>query len=134
MHELAIAQSLLETASHEAARVGAKSVSQLSCQVGSLRQVNCWLLQEAFAIARIGTTCAEAELVIQKKFPSARCPKCDKTFTILDGTWTCPRCEAAGYFIGGGDELDLLTVEVEVDDAEMFDHADSGLQAIAHQK
>ena len=116
MHEFAIAQSLVEAASAEAQRAGAQRVIALHCRIGVLRQVNDDVLREAFAMARAGTRCADSELRIDKTYMRANCQPCNQEFAIRDWNWTCPRCGAEGGGVSGGDELELISIEAEVDD------------------
>ena len=116
MHEFSIAQALVDAAVEEARRAGAQRVNKLTCRIGALRQVNDWLMQEAFGIARTDTLCADAELVIEKTYLRATCPRCRVTFAVRDWDWTCPTCGALGENPAGGDELELLSLEAEVPD------------------
>ena len=116
MHEFAIAQSLVEAASAEAQRAGARRVIALHCRIGVLRQVNDVLLREAFVIARAGTRCEASELRIDKTYMRANCQPCNHEFAIRDWDWTCPHCGAECGGLSGGDELELISIEAEVDD------------------
>ncbi|HKQ47939.1 MAG TPA: hydrogenase maturation nickel metallochaperone HypA [Phycisphaerae bacterium] len=116
MHELAVARSLVEAADREAERFGARAVLCVRCRLGVLRQVDSWLLQEAFNVARQGTLCESSRLLIEKTDLSAACGKCDVRFPIQDGRWDCPACGAEGTDVSGGDELELTSIDVESDD------------------
>jgi hydrogenase nickel incorporation protein HypA/HybF len=116
VHEFSIAQALVEAAVEEARRAGAMRVNKLNCRIGTLRQVNDWLMQEAFGIARADTLCAEAVLVIKKTYLRATCPQCRVAFAVRDWDWTCPTCGSLGADPAGGDELELLSLEAEVPD------------------
>jgi hydrogenase nickel insertion protein HypA len=114
MHELAIAQSLIDIASAEAHRAHATRVTRLNCRIGVLRQVEGDLLRDAFEIAREGTPCAQAELCVEQLPWRAFCPNCRAEFPIADWHWNCPVCEAEGEPRSGGDELELVSIEAEV--------------------
>ena len=116
MHEFAIAHSLVEAATTEARRAGAHRVTCLRCRIGVMRQVEEALLSEAFALARAGGICEEAELDVEKVPMRAQCPKCDAEYAVRDWVWTCPSCGAEAVGISGGDELELVSIDVEVHD------------------
>ena len=118
MHEFSIVQSLLEGADCEARRAGATRITRLLCRIGSLRMVDDWLLQEAFKIARVNTMCRDADLVVEKTFMQASCPRCGVRFPVRDWDWSCPTCSTQGVDPAGGDELELISLEAEVPDAD----------------
>ncbi|MEK6643124.1 MAG: hydrogenase maturation nickel metallochaperone HypA [Planctomycetota bacterium] len=116
MHELTVARCLVEAACSEARRHHAQSVRRLRCRIGALRQVDHWMLQEAFEVAALGTPCETGRLLIEKVDLTARCPKCYVRFPINDGGWCCPSCGSDGDDFSGGDELELISIDVELDD------------------
>lgn len=115
MHELSIAQALVEAACDAAGRAGLRRVTRLVCCVGPLRMVEPALLADAFAATRGGTLCAAAELTVNSTGLTARCPACNQSFPIADDDWVCPRCGVEGSLDGGGDECVLLSIDGEVD-------------------
>jgi hydrogenase nickel incorporation protein HypA/HybF len=115
MHELSIAQSLLEAALTEARRAGATRITRVSCRIGDLRQIDSRLMAEAFEAVRCGTLCDQAELAVEKSYVQARCRQCERCFEVRDWDWQCPACKAEGVILGGGDELELVSIEAEID-------------------
>lgn len=113
MHEFSIAQSLFDVAVAEAQRAGAKRVLRLDCRIGELRQIDDRLLSEAFEILCPGTICEDAELQIEKTYMQANCPRCQRDFAVRGWDWCCPACGAEGSVLGGGDELELTSIEAE---------------------
>ena len=111
VHELTIAEALVNTAAQEAKRAGATSVGKLICRIGVLRQVDDWTLTNAFEIASCGTICQGAELSIEKTFMHVYCPHCALHSTVNDWERLCPSCGSVTQYYGGGDELDLITIE-----------------------
>ena len=122
MHEFSIAQALLDIASREAAGAGASRVTRLTCRIGVLRQVETTLLHEAFEITREGTCCRDAELEIQKTYMHVVCPRCDRRFSVRDWRWQCPACNVEGRNPTGGDELELVSIDVEFNHANPSAH------------
>lgn len=113
MHEFSIVQSLLDVATTEAKRAGATRVLRLNCRIGSLRQVDDRLISEAFELLCRGTICESAELRIEKTYLRARCSSCQQPFDVRDWNWRCPECGGEGSVLGGGDELELTSIEAE---------------------
>ena len=116
MHEFAIAQSLVDAASTEARQAGACRVTALTCRIGALRQVHSDLLVDAFEMAAEGSLCRGARLTVESTFMQATCPVCGDRYPVRDWEWTSPCCGAEGGEISGGDELELVSIEAEVED------------------
>ena len=115
MHELSIAQSLIDMASSAARRARAPRVTRLRCRIGVLRQVEHDFLHDAFSIAREGTCCAGAELCVERVPLRAQCATCRYDFVVERWDWTCPRCGGEGEPRPGGDELELLSIDAEAE-------------------
>ncbi|MGE0479114.1 MAG: hydrogenase maturation nickel metallochaperone HypA [Phycisphaerae bacterium] len=113
MHELAIAQALVDLASAEAVRSHAVPVARVSCRVGVLRQIDPTALRYAFELARGGTACATAELHVEPAPLRAYCRACGREFVVEHWEWRCPECGGDGAALSGGDELDLVSIESE---------------------
>jgi hydrogenase nickel incorporation protein HypA/HybF len=118
MHEFSIAQSLISAVVSEARRAGAERVNRVVCRIGALRMVDDLLMQEAFSFARDGTICADCELVVERTYMEAYCPGCRNRFPVRDWQWHCPDCGAEGEDPRGGDELELVSLDVEVQDGD----------------
>lgn len=116
MHELSIVQSLLDVALAEARRAGAARVTRLNCRIGELRQIDDRLLVEAFELLRPGTLCDTAELCVEKTFIRARCSGCGREFDVRNWQWRCPACGEEGSALNGGDELELTSIEAEIEE------------------
>lgn len=117
MHEFAIARALIDVADREARRMGSAGVHSLHCRIGALRQVDNTLLQDAFQSARLETLCECSRLVVEKVEMTALCPTCKVRFPLKDWHWNCPVCHEEGRDIEGGDELELISIDVISDAA-----------------
>lgn len=114
MHELSIAQSLIDTACEEAQRAGASRVCRISLRIGALAGVVKEALQFSFELAAEGTLCEGAELDIEDVALTVMCPACNAPRT-LPQAWhfSCPDCGAPASEILTGRELDLVSLEIE---------------------
>jgi hydrogenase nickel incorporation protein HypA/HybF len=116
VHELSVVQSLLDVALAEARRAGAARVTRLHCRIGELCQIDHRLLVEAFELLRPGTLCESAELHVEKTFLRAHCSRCGRDFDVRNWQWRCPGCGEEGSALGGGDELELTSIEAETEE------------------
>ena len=111
MHEFAVAGGLIDAAVDIAQRENLDRVTRVQCRIGDLRQVDSWLLDEAFAAAREGTRCAGAELCVERVHMEMDCDSCGTTFRVMDWNWACPGCGEIGRNARGGDELELIEID-----------------------
>jgi hydrogenase nickel incorporation protein HypA/HybF len=116
VHELSIAQSILETAVSHAECHNAARITRIRIRVGRLRQVVPALLADAFDLAKRGTLAAEATLDATYSGMRLDCAVCGR-HTDLD-TWAfeCPNCGSADIKLDGGDELELTSLDLEIPD------------------
>lgn len=111
MHEFAIARGLIDAAIDVAREAGIDPITRLHCRIGDLRQVDGWLLNEAFSVAREGTPCAMADLCVERTHMLMDCSACASSFVVSDGDWNCPKCGHCGRDARGGNELDLIGID-----------------------
>jgi hydrogenase nickel incorporation protein HypA/HybF len=99
MHEMTVAQSLIEIIADEAAKNNAKPISvKISC--GTLNPVNDEVLSFAFEAIAKNTPCEGVILQIEHKPIKARCKNCDRNFDVDLSLPKCPKC--------GRDDFELL--------------------------
>jgi hydrogenase nickel incorporation protein HypA/HybF len=115
MHELSIAVRLVEAAEEAAAGAGATRVRRVSVAVGALSGVVPGALLFAYDVAASGTLLEGSELVIDEMPASVYCAACDLESVLVDVLDRhCPRCGAWKVELRGGRELDIMSLEVEV--------------------
>jgi len=112
LHEYSIVQVLLERAEDAAATRSAMRVAHLRLAIGSLAGVEEQLLRTAFQMARVGTTCAAAELEIRRIDPRWQCRDCGRA-VVAGGVLRCPDCGAPARLVAGA-EIVLESLELEV--------------------
>ncbi|MBL7076372.1 MAG: hydrogenase maturation nickel metallochaperone HypA [Kiritimatiellae bacterium] len=116
MHELSIAQSIMERV--EAIRVEheAPGIASVQLQVGTLSGVDPYALEMAFTVAVEGTLYADTRWDIQRIPASVDCRSCGKT-TTPDGPFPiCMSCDSTDIEIAAGRELMIETIEVDRDE------------------
>lgn len=108
MHELAIAESVIETIT---ARTGARNIRQVRLEVGRLSGVSADALRFCFELAAADTSVDGATLVIDEPAGRARCVTCGEEFVVADLILLCG-CGSSDVRVVTGDELRILSVEV----------------------
>lgn len=117
MHEFAIAAELVAAAVREADARDARRITSLVCRVGLMRQVVAEMLVEAFRMASAGSLAEGARLEVETVAPTIACQDCGWSGQAAEWTCRCPGCGSVRIRLEGGDELLLVSVELEVPDA-----------------
>ena len=114
MHELAISQSICQTArSHLGA---GQRIVKLVVECGPFSGVVPEALEYCFPIAAEHHGIPDAVLELRRLRADAECPACAARFTV-DTMWTlCPECGRGPITAHGGRELSLVEIDVEEDD------------------
>ncbi|MFH2054485.1 MAG: hydrogenase maturation nickel metallochaperone HypA [bacterium] len=110
MHELAIAESIIELARSEAGKRGFELVSEIGVRVGALAGVNCEALRFGFEALTADTPLQGVTLEIEEIPARGRCLRCSLEHTLPDIVEVCPRCQGFGWEVLQGEELDLIYV------------------------
>src|SRR6186997_2099705 len=115
MHELAIAQQLIETAAAALPASAPGRVRIVHVQLGPLAGVSADELRFGFAVVSTDTRFAGAELAIIETPVIVYCIECQAESTLSAPVYTlfCPRCDATTVRLVHGKELILTSFEVE---------------------
>jgi hydrogenase nickel incorporation protein HypA/HybF len=118
VHELSIAQSMIDVACETATREGANHVIKLRARIGLLSGVAKTALQFSFELVAEGTACEGALLEIEDVPVTVMCPRC-KAAQELQSLYSfcCPKCGTPTPEILTGRELEVTCVELADDDA-----------------
>ena len=115
MHELTVAQRILEIAEEKARDSGLSRITGIRVRVGSLTTVVPEALDFCFGFAREDTLAGDANLVIEEVRAEARCNSCDLVFPVEQSFFlVCPSCGSSNTALLKGTELDLLSIEGEI--------------------
>jgi hydrogenase nickel incorporation protein HypA/HybF len=119
MHELSIANSLVELVAQQVALEEQSQVRVIKLRIGALSCVHRDALMFSFDLVTQDTPLSHAKLDIETVPISIYCPKCD-TIEQLDGIQSlrCPQCQTPSADIRSGRELDLYSLELEARDDE----------------
>lgn len=113
MHELSIAESIVEAVLQEKRRRGFQHVRKVGLRVGALSGVMVEALEFSFQAIVHGTELDGAELCVEYLPVKIRCKTCGNRQTLDDNLFLCPQCGSADVDILQGEELDIAYLEVE---------------------
>ena len=113
MHEMAIAQGILDIVLEAAARNDAATVTRIKLQVGEMTEVVPEALAFCFTALAAGSAAAAARLDIEMMPLVSRCRDCGWEFRVERYRFLCPACGSAALEIVSGRELRVEHLEVE---------------------
>ena len=112
MHELGVAQSLLEIVEEEARPYDGTRVTRILVRIGKLSAVVPDALRFAFEAITRGGIAEGATLEIEEVPMRSRCHQCAEEFAVEDPFMTCPRCEGGNVEMIAGRELEIRSMEI----------------------
>lgn len=110
MHELSIAESLMDQIEDIAKTNNLVSVDAIQIESGILRQVIPDVMQAAFEAVKKDTICENAILTIFEISALATCRQCKCEFEPSIDDFTCKKCNIANVDIIKGNEIILKAV------------------------
>lgn len=114
MHEMGIAQSVIDMATREAELKSARAVLRVSLAIGELSGVDTESLTFCFECLKKDTLLDNAALEIVYKRRRHRCLSCTQEFEVVNHDPSCPHCHREDTQFLSGDELELSQLELEV--------------------
>ncbi len=117
MHEFSVAQSLLSLVEECVRRQRARRVTEVIVRVGVLSGVEPELLRTAFEALKEGTVAESARLVLETERLSVRCRECSAESEKEELSVLCPACGSPNTEVIRGEDLLLVSLEMEVDEA-----------------
>lgn len=113
MHEVSIAESLVDLIEAEALTAGFARVRRVRLQLGALGSVEPDALLFCFPAVAHGTVAAGARLDIETIPGAGWCAQCRCTVALTQRYDLCPACRRGPVTLTAGDELRLAELEVE---------------------
>jgi hydrogenase nickel incorporation protein HypA/HybF len=115
MHELSIAESILEAVRKElASRPGARP-TRVGLRIGELAAVDVDSLSFCFEAVLKGTDWESLQLDARVCPQRRLCKECGNEFAVIEYNASCPACASSSTRLTSGDELDFDYLEVETD-------------------
>lgn len=113
MHEMSLAEGVLQLIEEAAVTQGFRRVKTVWLEIGQLASVEIDAMRFCFDAVAAGSILEEAELVIIEVPGEGWCPVCTQTVPVTDLLDCCPRCGGQGVRATGGMEMRVKELEVE---------------------
>jgi len=113
MHEMGIANSVLEAVRTEMGLHPGTSPRKVAVRIGEIAAIDQDALRFCFEAITRETDLESLELVIEVCPRQHRCQTCGRDFVVRDYDSRCPQCASLDTTCIGGDELELAYLEVE---------------------
>jgi len=113
MHELSIAETMLEQLCSAQEREGFSRVSKVYLAIGELSHVDQHAMSFCFDTVVAGTCADGAKLEIEMIPGKGKCSTCGAVSGISHLYEPCPKCESFGLRIVDGNQIKLEHIEVE---------------------
>lgn len=119
MHELSIAQNLVDIAEQAARDAGASAVQAVHLRLGVFSGVVKDALLFAYDIATENTLLQDSELIIEEVALTIHCATCQTDIELPSlQSFTCPHCGMPSMDIRAGREIEIVSLEV-LDETEI---------------
>ncbi len=113
MHELSIAQAIVDSAREQASLHAGRRVLRIGVRVGEISGVAAEALEFCFALTTKDTDLDGAALDVEQVPVRFRCAACEHEFHPVEFLADCPACGSTGASMVAGDELALAFLELE---------------------
>jgi hydrogenase nickel incorporation protein HypA/HybF len=118
VHELSIAHELVESADAAARQAGATKVTTVHLRLGKLSGVVSDALQFGYDITTKGTLLEGSQLIIEELPVVIYCHVCRREVELPGiQNFNCPECGTPSRHIRQGKEMEIRSMEVEMDAA-----------------
>ena len=116
MHELAITQQILNLALRHAQEAKASRVTDLHLEIGTLSTIIDDSVQFYWDNICQGTICEAATLHFKRIPARLLCQDCNQEYALDNELTACPHCESIRVKILSGQEFQLTSIDIQVDD------------------
>lgn len=113
MHEMSLAQSIVNLVEERAQADGFARVTKVFLSIGAFAHVDPRALEFGFEVVARGTIAGDAELVMEHQTGKAFCVPCGTTIELSSRSDPCPRCGGFEWLLQQGEELRVTELEVE---------------------
>jgi len=111
MHEMGIAQGILDASVEAALEQGATGISAIHVSIGDLTAVAEFALQFAFEALQAGTMAEDAALVVTTVPARSKCRECGHEYGHDSFQMSCPECGSLCLDLLQGRELQIDSIE-----------------------
>jgi hydrogenase nickel incorporation protein HypA/HybF len=113
MHELSIAQHIIEIISGQCRKSGYSRIESVNIRIGRASGIMSDALLFAFDAIKAESIAGGAVLHIEEVPVSGRCNECESDFIVQeDYILSCPHCGGSSFSMIAGREMDIIDMEV----------------------
>jgi hydrogenase nickel incorporation protein HypA/HybF len=113
MHELALAESILQIVEKEMTKYPGSKVLKVAIKLGALHEIVPDALQFGFDTMTMNTALVGAQLDIERIPIRGRCRNCGHEMVIEEYIFICPKCFSGDIEMTQGDVLEITHIEIE---------------------
>jgi len=113
MHEMGIANSILEGVARELQRRPGSRATKVGVRIGEFAGVDPDALSFAFEALTLDTDFAGLALAVEYVAPRSHCRDCGREFEVHNYEVLCPVCGSLNTEVISGDELEFTYLEIE---------------------
>lgn len=113
MHEYSLAEEVVKIAVEEAAKNNARSVSEITIEVGNMIGIESEAFESAILLLSQGTLLDKAHVKIVKIKGRGICHTCGREFEMKQRIDECPWCHIVPWEIRGGTEFRVVSLLIE---------------------
>lgn len=113
MHEMGIANSVLDAIRAESSRFPNGHICKVGVRIGELAGVDPDAMSFAFEALVRGSDLEPLALEIEYCPRRHQCRGCGNSYAVSGDVWACPSCGGEDSQFLGGDELEFAYMEVE---------------------
>ena len=113
MHEMSIAQSMIEIIREEMKKANAGVLKSVHLRIGRMSAIVPDSLSFCFELITQGTDLEGAELLMDKVPVTGICQACNMEFEIEDYAFECPHCKSSQIKVVSGRELEITEIVVD---------------------
>jgi hydrogenase nickel incorporation protein HypA/HybF len=113
MHEMSIAQSIMDIVQQEMTRHQVSRVSVIRLVVGEFTAIVPDSLTFCFELITKDTPLEGVQLEVEQVPLTGRCKACGKEFPIVEYRFVCPECQSGEVETVGGKEMYIKEIEAE---------------------
>jgi len=113
MHEMSLAQNILDIVQKTASAHRVKRIVRISIRAGQLRGIVPEQLKFCFGFVAKDSAAEGADLVVHTLPIQAACKQCKELFFVKEYVFVCPACGSEKVDVKQGMELLVENIEVE---------------------
>jgi hydrogenase nickel incorporation protein HypA/HybF len=112
MHELTLAESMIEIVENAAAQAGVTKVTRVRLSIGALAHVESEALLYCCDVVSRGGAAAGAFFEVERPPGRARCNACGQDFVLDHLMLGCPHCTAHDLLVLDGEQMRVVEIGV----------------------